>query len=480
MLEFASGFSSEQCPEGIVAISTNTLRILSLEKLGAVFNQQSWPLELTPRKFIIHPESGNIVVIETDHNAYTSKTKQAKKQQLAEAMVENAGPDEEEKAAEIAANFLSEDLPEATFGSPKAGAGQWASVIRILDAISGMTYDKVELDQNEAAVSIALVKFSQYGDIPYLLVGVAKDLHLNPRRSNGGTIHTYQIQEEGRRLELMHVTPVEDVPQSICSFQGRVLISIGRSLRVYEMGKRKLLRKCENKHFPHYIVDVHAFGSRIYVGDVQESIYFVRYKRADNQLVIFADDTIPRFVTTKCILDYDTVAIADKFGNLSVVRLPQDINDELDEDPTGVKSLWDRGWLGGSSQKVETLTSFHVGETILSLQKATLIPGLSECLVYTTISGAVGVMVPFTSNEDHEFFQHLEMHLRSENSPLSGRDQLSFRSYYFPLKNVIDGDLCEQYNSIDYAKQKAIAEDLDRVPAEVSKKLEDIRTQYAF
>lgn len=38
-LEYASGFASEQCPEGIVAISTNTLRILALEKLGAVFNQ---------------------------------------------------------------------------------------------------------------------------------------------------------------------------------------------------------------------------------------------------------------------------------------------------------------------------------------------------------------------------------------------------------------------------------------------------------
>ena len=40
-LEYASGFASEQCPEGIVAISTNTLRILALEKLGAVFNQAS-------------------------------------------------------------------------------------------------------------------------------------------------------------------------------------------------------------------------------------------------------------------------------------------------------------------------------------------------------------------------------------------------------------------------------------------------------
>lgn len=48
------------------------------------------------------------------------------------------------------------------------------------------------------------------------------------------------------------------------------------------------------------------------------------------------------------------------------------------------------------------------------------------------------------------------------------------------LQNVIDGDLCEQFNSLEPAKQKAIASDLERTPAEVSKKLEDIRTRYAF
>jgi splicing factor 3B subunit 3 len=48
------------------------------------------------------------------------------------------------------------------------------------------------------------------------------------------------------------------------------------------------------------------------------------------------------------------------------------------------------------------------------------------------------------------------------------------------FQNVLDGDLCEQFNSIDAAKQKSIADDLDRTPSEVSKKLEDIRTRYAF
>lgn len=57
---------------------------------------------------------------------------------------------------------------------------------------------------------------------------------------------------------------------------------------------------------------------------------------------------------------------------------------------------------------------------------------------------------------------------------------LNNESCVVPLQNVLDGDLCEQFNSIDIAKQKSIADDLDRTPSEVSKKLEDIRTRYAF
>lgn len=478
-LEYASGFSSEQCPEGIVAISSNTLRILALEKLGAVFNQVSTPLEYTPRRFVIQPETGYLIIIETDHNAYTEKTKIQRKQQMAEEMVEAAGEDEQELAAEMAAAFLSENLPEATFGAPKAGPGMWASVIRILDPIEGKTIQKIALEQNEAAVCITLAKFANHGDEIFVLVGVAKELHLNPRQSNGGFVHTYRIKEEGH-LELVHATPVDEVPTAICPFQGRILIGVGRLLRIYDLGKKKLLRKCENKHIPNLIVTIHAVGHRVIVGDVQDSFFYLRYKRQENQLLVFADDTNPRWVTSACLLDYDTVAGADKYGNISVIRLPTVISDDVDEDPTGVKALWDRGWLGGSSQKAEVIANFHVGEIVLSLQKATLIPGGSESLVYTTLSGTVGVLVPFTSHEDHDFFQHLEMHMRSENPPLCGRDHLSFRSYYFPVKNVIDGDLCEQFNSLEPAKQKSIAEDLDRNPSEVSKKLEDIRTRYAF
>ncbi|KAK6617102.1 Splicing factor 3B subunit 3 [Polyplax serrata] len=479
-LEYASGFSSEQCPEGIVAISTNTLRILALEKLGAVFNQISFPLEYTPRKFVVHPETAKMILLETEHNAYTEETKKQRRVQMAEEMQEAAGEEEQDLAKEMAEAFLSEDLPESIFGAPKAGSGMWASIIRIIDPVEGRTDKIVRLEQNEAALSIALIKFNNHPESLFLVVGAVKDYQLSPRQVSCGYLYTFRLNEDVTDLELIHKTTVDEAPAALCPYHGRLLVGVGRMLRLYDLGKKKLLRKCENKYIPNQIVHICATGQRVFVSDVQESVYMVRYKRQENQLIIFADDTHPRWITCTTILDYDTVATADKFGNIAIIRLSSIVSDDVDEDPTGNKALWDRGLLNGASQKADVLANFHVGETCMSLQKSTLIPGGSESLVYTTLSGTVGVLVPFTSREDHDFFQHLEMHMRSEHPPLCGRDHLSFRSYYYPVKNVIDGDLCEQYNSIDPAKQKSVAEDLDRNPSEVSKKLEDIRTRYAF
>lgn len=480
-LEYASGFSSEQCSEGIVAISTNTLRILALEKLGAVFNQVSFGLEYTPRTFVIHPDTGRMIIAETDHNAYTEETKNARKQQMAEEMRMAAGEEERELANEMANAFINEVLPEDVFSAPKAGVGLWASQIRALDPIQGQTLFKIALTQNEAIMSMAILKFSVAQDGRYYLaLGIAKELLLNPRITNGGFIDIYKIDPTCSQLDFLHRTELEEVPGALCGFQGRLLAGCGRILRIYDLGKKKLLRKCENKHIPYQIVNIQAMGHRVYASDVQESVFFIRYKRAENQLIIFADDTHPRWVTATTLLDYDTIAIGDKFGNMSIQRLPHSVTDDVDEDPTGTKSLWDRGLLSGASQKAENISTFHVGEIIMSLQKSTLIPGGSEAMIYTTLSGTVGAFVPFTSREDFDFFQHLEMHMRNENPPLCGRDHLSYRSAYYPVKNVIDGDLCEQYLSIDPAKQKSIAADMFRTPNQVCKKLEDIRTRYAF
>ena len=321
-LEYASGFASEQCPEGIVAISVNTLRILALEKLGAVFNQEVKPLKYTPRKFAISHEHSLLYFIETDHLSYTEATTQQRKQEMADQMIADADTDEKKLAIELANAFIETKLPEATFGAPKAAKGMWASCVRIMDPINKEQKCVFELEQNEAAFSICLTRFSSRAHSQlYLLVGVAKELVLNPRSCTAGAIYTYQVMDGGERLELLHRTPVEDVPVAIHAFQGRVLVAIGNLLRIYDMGKKKLLRKCENKQLSNPIVQIATMGARIFVCDTQESCFFMRYKAEDNQIIIFADDTLPRFVTCFAILDYNTCAIADKFGNLVVVSV---------------------------------------------------------------------------------------------------------------------------------------------------------------
>ena len=226
-LEHASGFASEQCPEGIVAISVNTLRILALEKLGAVFNQEVRPLKYTPRKLVINQDTGMIYMIETDHLGYTEDTKQDKKQQMAQQMIQDADSDEKKLAIEMANAFIENKLPENVFGAPKAAVGMWSSAIRVMDANNKDMKGLFELDQNEAAFSIAIVRFSSRpSSQSFLLVGVAKDLVLNPRSCSGGYIYTYQIFDNGERLELLHKTPIEDVPGSICAFQVSHILSI--------------------------------------------------------------------------------------------------------------------------------------------------------------------------------------------------------------------------------------------------------------
>jgi splicing factor 3B subunit 3 len=50
--------------------------------------QVSFPVEYTPRKFVIHHESAHLIITETEHNAYTEDTKKQRRIQMAEVWVQ--------------------------------------------------------------------------------------------------------------------------------------------------------------------------------------------------------------------------------------------------------------------------------------------------------------------------------------------------------------------------------------------------------
>ncbi|KAG1342547.1 hypothetical protein COCNU_05G007760 [Cocos nucifera] len=246
--------------------------------------------------------------------------------------------------------------------------------------------------------------------------------------------------------------------------------------RLYDLGKRRLQRNCENKLLPNTIVSIHAYRDRIYVGDIQESFQYCKYRQDENQLYIFSGDCVPRWLTASHHIDFDTMAGADKFGNVYFVRLPQDVSDNIEEDPTGSRKNWEKGKLNGAPNK-EGIVQFHIGDAVTCLQKASLIPGGGECLIYGTVMGSLGTFLAFTSREDVDLFSHLEMHMRQEHPPLCGRDHTTFRSAYFPVKGINDGYLCEQFPTLPPDLQRKIADELNRTPGEIMKKLEEFRNK---
>merc|ERR1711920_1089454 len=178
---------------------------------------------------------------------------------------------------------------------------------------------------------------------------------------------------------------------------------------------------------------MHVEGDKIYAADLRESFHIFKYRRSDNQLFVLSDDSAPRWMTCASVLDNVTMAGADKFDNFFICRIPEECRDDEGGDLSGLRLKADTAYLTGATPKLDHVVQFHVGDSITALEKTTLSQG--------------------------------------------GRDHIMYRSYHFPVQNCVDGDLCEQFVLLPHDKQRLIASELDRTPAEIIKKLEDMRNR---
>ena len=252
----------------------------------------------------------------------------------------------------------------------------------------------------------------------------------------------------------------------------------------------------------------------------------------------------PRYTSALCALDRDTVALADRFGSLAVLRVPAagtaaaaavaDAEAALGHPAApgagagygagygaggaggagaaaaAARALWEASASsahgaanpstgnpsGAACPKLDLAAHYYLGETVTSLRRAALLPGAPEVLLAATVTGALHAFLPLASKEDVSFFTGLETSLRQELAPGGGgaagagagagggglaggslcqRDHLSFRSFYQPVRHVVDGELCERFGALGAARQAEVARSLGRSPAEVIKKLEETR-----
>ncbi|KAI0480342.1 pre-mRNA-splicing factor rse-1 [Xylariaceae sp. FL0804] len=462
-LEWGWNFSSEQCEEGMVGIQGQNLKIFSIDKLSDTLLQQSIPLTYTPKRLAKHPDQPYFYTIESENNTLPPELRA---QLMADPGVVNGD---------------AAVLPPEEFGYPR-GRGRWASCISVIDPIDEKrVLQTLNLSENEAATSMATVSFASQDNETFLVVGTGKDMTIDQgRHFSAGFIHVYRFRDDGREIEFIHKTKVDEPPMALVQFQGRLLAGVGKALFSYDLGLRQLLRKSQAEVAPHLIVSLATQGSRIVVGDVQQSVTFVVYKYESNKLIPFVDDTIPRWTNCITMVDYESVAGGDKFGNIWIVRCPQKASEGADEEGSGAHLIHAREYLHGSNHRVSLMSHFYGQDVPTSISKTNLVVGGLDVLLWSGIQGTIGVFIPFVSREDADFFQSLESHMRSEDPPLAGRDHLMYRSYYAPAKGVIDGDLCERFALLPSDKKQMIAGELDRSVREIERKISDVRTRSAF
>ncbi|KAJ5884705.1 Pre-mRNA-splicing factor rse1 [Penicillium taxi] len=466
-LEYAWNLSSEflECGvEGMVGIEGRNLRIFSIQNLDSNMIQESIPLAHTPRRFVQHHTNPIFYVIESDINVLSPATRQS----LIEDSQARNGEDEVPQ------------LNPADFGYPR-GNNHWASCIEVVDPLTSKeVIYTINLEDNEAAVSVTIAPFPSQGNEQFLVVGTGKNMSTSPPSSGGGFIHIYRMLNNGRELEFLHKTDIDEPPLAILPFQGRLLVGVGPVLHMFDLGIKKMLRKCQAPVVPSTIVGLKTQGSRIVVSDVRESVTYVVYKYEENVMIPFADDSIARWTTCTTMVDYETVAGGDKFGNLWLLRCPSKISEASDEDGSGAHLIHAKSYLQGTPNRLELMLHYYAQDIPTSVHKASLVAGGRDVIVWTGVQGTIGIFVPIISREDVDFFQSLEMQLAAQHPPLAGRDHLMYRGYYAPVKGIIDGDLCEMYFLLSNDQKMMIAGELDRSVREIERKISDMRTRVAY
>jgi len=194
-----------------VSIAADTLRIFTIEQLGQMFNQTTYPLRYTPRRLLVHPVYPNLpffckisidlllvlrskllVVAESDNDVYPKseldKIREAQKQEdnqfgnplglvFSDLALICFSLGRGSVKMEVDGEIVDEPtLPDELGGVARAGNGKWAACIRLMDVGAGKTLDLSELENNETITSACWAEFLNTTGETYLCIGTAKDL----------------------------------------------------------------------------------------------------------------------------------------------------------------------------------------------------------------------------------------------------------------------------------------------------------------
>ncbi|CDF33081.1 Putative splicing factor 3B, subunit 3, SF3B3 [Chondrus crispus] len=482
-MDRAAAFALEQSPDGFAVTYGSRLRLLSLESVSALITSACLPhgLSSTPRKVVRIPRIRKNVSL----NA-----------------IDDCLPDSSmlDEIVEPRLHSLNgEDDPDLEGTNPYSSVRPSAFE----------TLDTVKMDEADCILTVA--SFLDFGGDTtgtnrYLVVSVASNMQVSgtapklpkrPRspldersskREETFVLRVYQVDAATERLTFVHKTVVPEAVYCLTAFRDMLLVGIGATLRLYDLGKQQLLRKGEYKLAVRNKISALAIsgGDRIFVGDVSDSVTLFKYEpsepiaanhtrgaaigRRGGHFVPLAADTVPRWIVTLEVLDYNTVSAGDKFGNIFVLRVPTELGILNGGLSITSASPVDRGRaaINIAPHKLVVEASYHVGSMTGSLVRGSLALQTTkleknagdEALIYSTLSGTIGILAPLRTQHDIDFARALEREMRTRG------------------KHVVDGDLCQAFTGLSPTGREECATALGRSVEDIDKKLEELQSSY--
>lgn len=464
-----SFYSEDIGTESVVGISGSDMTIFTIGNdetgfnLNDEFHSELTKLRFQPRKHLFDTKSNCVIILESEADTVSPYL--------------------------LSDGDVDEDYYQA-FGYDRK-TGLWASCLQIIGLEDKEVSQSISFDDNVCFLSLT---FASFNDNEHVVISFSENHSILPPSASSYGLYVYKIRRQKGsclKLDFVHKTILDGPVTAMISFEGKLLVGVKSSLRLLDLGQKQMLRKSFTEtNFLRRPTQMAYLGeSIVVVGDSSESVSYFKFDVAKNQFELLCSDVMKRQVTAFKMLDFSTLIGGDKFGNIFVSRLPDDLRTQLNNN---VLLRFNDDALDASS-KLQSKCEFYVEDIPTSFSKGTFVVGGKESIVYTGLRGTVGLLIPLSTKLEIELLRNLEAELRAyfftefdEFDPkkhgknLLGKDQHKFRSYYNPAKNVVDGDFVERFHEVSASQKIRIASKLGRTPREIEKKLYDVRNRSAF
>lgn len=438
--------NSEGYPDSLALANDSTLAIGTIDEIQKL-HIRTVPLGETPRRIAYQEatQTFGIITMRLDYQDSSSSSGTG-------ASSMPSRPSASTQAQSTSSSPSTGTLkPSSSFAlSETHGTEVEVHNILILDQHTFEVLHAHQLMPNEYALSLISARLGD-DPTPYYIASTALVVPDESEPKIGRIILFHYFDG---KLHQVAEKEVKGAGYSLQEFNGKLLASIGSTVRLFEWTAEKELR-IECNHLNNIIaLYLKTKGDFVLVGDLMRSITLLAYKSMEGTFEEIARDYQPNWMSAIEILDDDTFLGAENSFNLFVCQ--KDSAAATDEE----------------RQHLQEVGQFHLGEFVNVFRHGSLVmqhPGESSTptqgsVLFGTIHGAIGLVTQLPS----DFFNFLlEVQTRLTKVIKSvGKISHSFwRSFYTERKTeaaagFIDGDLIETFLDLNREKMQEVVQGL--------------------